>query len=141
MPREIREHRLRGRYRLHRIQDDELDEEDGTETVIEYSTGSDSDEEQPRGRYLAKPRGWIRCRNINADDLWKTARDIIIIIVMFIWLTSNLTDHQKEKLATWQHWWDSTAIPAVRNITTESVASLRRFHNRNAPRTDHSGRF
>lgn len=144
MPRERREHRLRGRYRLRRIRDDYIDEEDGNETVIEYSTGTDTDdeEEMPRGKAFDEPRGTRCCRtSMTKPDRWRSIRDLIIVGIIVWWFIRNLTDTQKEKLATWQSWWDTKAVPTVRNITTESVATLRRFHNHRAPHQNHTDYF
>lgn len=145
MPRYRRVHRLHGRYRLHRIRNQEFDEEDGNETVIEYSTGTDSDdediEEVPRRRGDKKPRGWWCCRRVGSDDLWRAVRDLLIVAVILWWLLQNLSDPQKERLSTWQKWWHSNAVPVVSNITTEGVASLRRFHSHRAPKSDPVGYF
>jgi len=138
MARGRRIHRLHGRYRLSRVRQEDIDEEDGNETVIEYSTGSDSDEEAnvPRRRVHNMPRGWMLCSRMSDASIWQSIRDLAIVCLLITWLIYNFSDHQKEKFATWQKWWDSTAVPTVRNITTESVASLRRFHNHRAPKTD-----
>lgn len=141
MARTRRHRRLYGHYRLSRLRDTDLDEEDGNETVIEYSTDSDSDEDEPRETHRTMPRGIRCCRECMHWLSWYSLRDLIIVALILVWLVYNMTDHQKEQIATWQRWWDSTAVPTVRNITTESVASLRRFHNHNTPKTERTGHF
>lgn len=144
MPRERREYRMRGRYRLRRIRDDYTDEEIGQETVIEYSTGSDTDDDdepqQPRRKFHVKPRRMAPCGIMIRSKICRSFRDLILVLLITVWLIENMTENQKHQLSTWQQWlatwWDLKAVPSVRNITTETVAGLKRFHNRHAPRTD-----
>lgn len=150
MARERRQRRLHGRYKLRRVRESEIDEEDGNETVIEYTTGTDTDSEEEeeearqsrdRRRQTSQDTWPKRCWRATRADCWRSSRDIIVLGLIVIWLVSHATQQQKDRLATWQRVWDGTVAPAVRNITTESVASLRRFHNRNPLRGNHSGLF
>lgn len=136
MPRARREHRLRGHYVLRRVHDydvDDVDEEDGIETIIEYSTGSDTDEDEPRGRYAQKPRGSRWCKRMNRTRAWSLIRDLVIALFIITWLKHNLTDRQREQLATWQIW-SAMAASTIGNTTDSTASGPSPSHSHSAQR-------
>lgn len=105
MPRVRTEHRMRGRYRLHRVRTESADD-DAEDTVIEYSTGTDSDEDEEIQLARSKFRHRSRSKN---TPVWRTLRDVFIIVALGFWLVMHVLDYPVSGDATWRYLWNTTS--------------------------------